>query len=316
MRRIFYSVDVHGAETVWRKWISAISMYECNALMLCGDLAGKALVPIIDYGKKGWKSGYFGMTVTLRTEEEIADWERKLSNGGVYSCRIDKSELDRMKKDPDLVDKVMKDAVVARMRGWLELLVEKIDTEKVLSIVMPGNDDPLELDVAIKEYESRHVLYPTDKVIDIEGHELISLEYVTPTPWDTPRETDEAGMMTMLEEKISWLKDKRNSIWNIHCPPKDTDIDLAPQLSKELKVQSGAEGVKMVHVGSQSVRDEIAKYQPMLSLHGHIHESSGFSFIGDTLCINPGSEYGEGLLRGFIVEVTPEKVEKYWKVQG
>ncbi len=37
--RIFYSVDVHGAETVWRKWISAIAMYECDCLMLCGDLA-------------------------------------------------------------------------------------------------------------------------------------------------------------------------------------------------------------------------------------------------------------------------------------
>lgn len=314
--RIFYAVDVHGAETVWRKWITAIGMYECDCLMLCGDLAGKALVPIIDYGKGYSKSGYFGREVKLKTEEQIQDWEQKLANGGVYSCRIDKKGLEDLKKNPDKVDAIMKAEVVKRMRSWLDLLCEKVDTSRIKSIVMPGNDDPLELDAAIREYADRGILYPTDKVIDLDGHELISLEYVTPTPWDTPRETDEAGMEKMLEEKVSWLKDVRNSIWNIHCPPKDTEIDLAPQLSKDLKVQSGGEGVKMVHVGSQAVRDAIARYQPMLGLHGHIHESSGYSFIGETLCINPGSEYGEGLLRGFIVEITPEKIEKYWKVQG
>ncbi len=47
-------------------------MYECDCLMLCGDLAGKALVPLIDFGKGYYKSGYFGREVKLKTEEEIA----------------------------------------------------------------------------------------------------------------------------------------------------------------------------------------------------------------------------------------------------
>jgi uncharacterized protein len=153
-------------------------------------------------------------------------------------------------------------------------------------------------------------------VVDLGGHECISMEYVTPTPWNTPRETDEEGMKKKLDEKISWLKDVPNSIWNIHCPPKDTDIDLAPELNKDLKVMAGAEGVKMIHVGSQTVRDEIEKHQPMMGLHGHIHESSGFTYIGRTLCVNPGSEYGEGMLRGFIIELTPTEIVKYWKIQG
>jgi Icc-related predicted phosphoesterase len=314
--RIFYSVDVHGAETVWRKWISAIAMYECDCLMLCGDLAGKALVPLIDFGKGYYKSGYYGREVKLKTEEEMLDWEQKLANGGVYSCRINKKELEDLQKHPEKVDEIMKQEVVKRMNKWLDLLCEKIDTSKVLSIVMPGNDDPVELDTAIKGHADRGIVYPTDKVVDLGGHELISLEYVTPTPWDTPRETSEEGIKKMLEEKVAWLKDVPNSIWNIHCPPKDTDIDLAPLLGKDLKVQSGAEGVKMVHVGSQGVRDVIEEHQPMMGLHGHIHESSGFTFIGKTLCVNPGSEYGEGLLRGFIIELTPTEIVKYWKVQG
>jgi Icc-related predicted phosphoesterase len=303
--RIFYSVDVHGAETVWRK-----------CLMLCGDLAGKALVPLIDYGKGYYKSGYFGREVKLRTEEEMQDWEQKLANGGVYSCRINEKELKDLQKHPEKVDAIMKQEVVKRMNKWLDLLCEKIDTSKVLSIVMPGNDDPIELDQAILGHADRGIIYPTDKVVDLGGHELISLEYVTPTPWDTPRETDEDGMRQRLEEKVSWVKNVPNSIWNIHCPPKDTDIDLAPELNKDLKVKSGAEGVKMIHVGSQAVREVIEEHQPLMGLHGHIHESSGFSYIGKTLCVNPGSEYGEGLLRGFIIELTPTEIVKYWKVQG
>jgi Icc-related predicted phosphoesterase len=314
--RIFYSVDVHGAETVWRKWISAISMYECDCIMLCGDLAGKALVPLIDFGKGYYKSGYFGREVKLKTEEEMANWEQMLANGGVYSCRINKKELEELQKKPEMVDAIMKREVVKRMDKWLDLLCEKIDTSKVLSIVMPGNDDPMELDTAIKGHAERGIIYPTDKVVDLGGHELISLEYVTPTPWDTPRETDEAGMKEKLEEKLSWIKNMPNSIWNIHCPPKNTDIDLAPELNKDLKVKSGAEGVKMMHVGSQSVRDCIEEHQPLMGLHGHIHESSGFTFINKTLCVNPGSEYGEGLLRGFIIELTPTEIVKYWKIQG
>jgi len=316
MMRLFYSVDVHGAETVWRKWITAITMYDCNGLILSGDLAGKALVPLIRQDDGAYKSGYFGQTVTLRTEEEMADWERKLGNGGVYSCRIDKAKLEQMKNDEKLVDEEMKKAVVARLYHWLELLTEKIDTQKIFTVCMPGNDDPLELDQAIKSFADKGVHYPVDKVLEIEGHEMISCEYVTPTPWDTPREKSEKDLEKLLEEKVAMLKNPRTAIFNFHCPPIDTDIDLAPKLSKNLKIEAGAEGVKMVHVGSHAVRKVIEKHQPMLGLHGHIHESSGFSTIGETLCLNPGSEYGEGLLRGYIIEIEKEGLTKYWKVQG
>ncbi len=170
--------------------------------------------------------------------------------------------------------------------------------------------------MAIKDYADRNIIYPTDKVVDLGGHELISLEYVTPTPWDTPRETDEEGMKEMLEEKISWLKNMPNSIWNIHCPPKDTDIDLAPELNKDLKVKSGAEGVKMIHVGSQSVRDVIEKYQPMLGLHGHIHESSGFTFIGETAVHQPGLGVRRGPAARLHRRAHADEIVKYWKIQG
>lgn len=314
--RIFFAVDVHGATTVWRKWITAVNMYEAQVMILAGDLTGKALVPIIRQKDGTYKTAYFGQTWILKTEDEILDIERKLENGGVYSLRCDPELVEELKRDSSKVEELMKEKMVERMREWLSLLISKIDTQKTLTVVMPGNDDEMVIDGVIKEFEKEGVIYPLDRTFEIEGHEVLSFEYVNPTPWNTPREDDERGIRRRLEEKISQLKDVKNSIWNIHCPPSNTNLDLAPKLDKSLKLVAGLDGVKFVHVGSTSVRQAIEKYQPLLCLHGHIHESSGFDNIGRTLCLNPGSEYGEGLLRGFIINVTPQGVENFWKIQG
>ena len=314
--RVFFAVDVHGATTVWRKWITAVTMYEAQALILAGDLTGKALVPIIRQKDGAYKTAYFGQTWVLRNEEEIKDIERKLSNGGVYYLRCEPEFVEELKRDSSKVEELMKRKMVERMREWLKLLTEKIDTHKILTVVMPGNDDELVIDGIIKEFEDQGIIYPLDKVFELEGHEVLSFEYVNPTPWDTPREDEERGLRRRIEEKVSQLKDVRRSIWNFHCPPSNTNLDLAPKLDKSLKLVAGLDGVKFVHVGSASVRQAIEKYQPLLCLHGHIHESSGFDVIGKSLCLNPGSEYGEGLLRGFIINLNRDGVENYWKIQG
>ncbi len=73
----------------------------------------------------------------------------------------------------------------------------------------------------------------------------------------------------------------------------------------------------MEHVGSKSVRKFEEKYQPLMGLHGHIHESYASDKLGRTIVVNPGSEYGSGILRGFIIDMSPEKgLETYWKVEG
>lgn len=60
-------------------------------------------------------------------------------------------------------------------------------------------------------------------------------------------------------------------------------------------------------VGSQAVRDAMATYQPLLGLHGHIHESRGEAGIGRSRSINPGSEYSEGVLRGALITLSTRK---------
>ena len=98
---------------------------------------------------------------------------------------------------------------------------------------------------------------------------------------------------------------------------RGTAIDQAPKLNDSLKpvVKGGA--VLMESVGSEAVRRVIERHQPMLSLHGHIHESRGAIKIGRTLCINPGSEYADGVLQGALIELNARKgVQSYQLPSG
>ena len=71
-----------------------------------------------------------------------------------------------------------------------------------------------------------------------------------------------------------------------------------------------------VPVGSKAVKEAIEEYQPMLALHGHIHESRGAVRVGRTLCINPGSEYGDRVLRGCLVQLADGEVSGFQLTSG
>jgi Icc-related predicted phosphoesterase len=59
----------------------------------------------------------------------------------------------------------------------------------------------------------------------------------------------------------------------------------------------------MIPVGSTAVREAIEHFQPMLTLHGHVHESAGATRIGRTLCVNPGSDYHTGRISGCLFQL-------------
>ena len=69
-------------------------------------------------------------------------------------------------------------------------------------------------------------------------------------------------------------------------------------------------------VGSTGVRRAIETFRPVLGVHGHIHESGGERRIGETHCVNAGSEASMGVLRGFLVDLGPDGVLKTLRVEG
>ena len=59
------------------------------------------------------------------------------------------------------------------------------------------------------------------------------------------------------------------------------------------------------------MRQLIEEYQPLLALHGHIHESRGAATIGRTLALNSGSEYASGRIHGVTVSLARDRVRSH-----
>ncbi|MCC6029418.1 MAG: metallophosphoesterase [Candidatus Korarchaeum sp.] len=316
--RMFFAADIHGNTVVWRKWLNAVNVYKANVIILAGDLTGKAIVPIFDKGDY-YEAEIIGRKYTAKSKEELQELMDRIESFSYYYVVLTPQQAQEIAADPKKQEELFKELMVERIRKWLDLLIEKVDVKSVTSIVMPGNDDERYIDETIKSYEDRGIIYPLDKTVELNyGYQIISHEYVNPTPWNTPREAPEDKLEKILREKIerSGVKDFSKALFNFHCPPYNTKLDLAPKLDKNLKpVYVGGKPV-LVHVGSKSVRKLIEQYQPLMGLHGHIHESYASDKVGRTIVVNPGSEYSEGLLRGFVIELEPDGLKNYWKIEG
>ncbi len=322
MVRLFFSADVHGSELVWRKWLNTPKMRGANVVLFCGDLTGKSVVPLTKRGDNLWTCKLFGRKWTMHNEKEKEDMARRIRESGYYPVEMTPEEITELQKDKRKVEKLFEEVMTARLREWLQMAVDTLPKD-ITIYCMPGNDDEFYIDEVIKEFDKNYenVIYPLGRAVEIPGlpgYEMISFEYVNPTPWNTPREDSEKGLWKRLE-KLSKLVtvDWDHVLLNFHCPPYNTQLDLAPKLDKHLKPVTVLGQVQMEHVGSKSVRKFEEKYQALMGLHGHIHESYASDKIGKTVIVNPGSEYGSGILRGFIIDLSPEKgLETYWKVEG
>jgi Icc-related predicted phosphoesterase len=197
-------------------------------------------------------------------------------------------------------------AMAQSVRAWLKLAEERLAGSNIRLFMMLGNDDEPALQNVLAE-SPLHVDCEDIPVELGEQIEMLSCGMANPTPWNSPRELPEEELAAHLEELASQLQDPGRSVFNLHVPPKGTALDQAPELDSTLKpvVRGGA--VSMTSAGSQAVRELIERYQPLVALHGHIHESRGMTKIGRTVCINPGSEYGEGVLHGALMVLDRKK---------
>jgi uncharacterized protein len=160
------------------------------------------------------------------------------------------------------------------------------------------------------------VTNPEGEVIDVDGHEMISWGWSNPTPWDTPREQSEPELSANLDGMASKLRQPEDAIFNLHVPPYQSGLDDAPALDDNLKPKTSGGQVAMLPVGSTAVREAIERYQPLLGLHGHIHDCRAIKRMGRSICINPGSDYQTSQLRGVIVQLGQHDVSAWTLTTG
>jgi len=314
MVKIFFASDVHGSEVCFRKFLNAGKVYEADAIILGGDLTGKMIVPIVRQGRR-YISEFSGRTWNISSDEELDGLSKMIRDSGYYPHVTSEREMEELNADITRVNELFSNLMVETMRRWIKIANERLKGTNISCYITPGNDDRFAIDKVLEEGE--YVKNPEGKVVLVKDeYEMISTGFSNPTPWKTPREITEDELEKKIEEMTSKIKDMRKCIFNVHCPPYNTTIDTAPQLDENLKIVTRAGQMLMIPAGSVAVRNSIKKHQPLLGLHGHIHESRGAVKVGETLCLNPGSEYNEGILRGVIVNLKDANVKSYLFTSG
>jgi len=311
--KVFFATDIHGSETCWRKFLNAAAFYKADLVVLGGDVTGKMMVPIVAHPGH-WQVTVRGQEYRLETQQELDDIQRQIRNAGSYPAIVSPDELQQLSKEEGAVDRRFTVEMTQSLDRWLDMADGKLRGGEIPCILNGGNDDIWEIDDIIEQ--SPCVSFAEGKVIDLDGFQLVSMGWTNPTPWDTFREAPEPELAAKIEAVASRVPDMERTIFNFHAPPYGTGLDEAPALDASLRPMHG--GAVMKAVGSTAVRDAIQKYQPMLSVHGHIHESRGVKKMGRTLAINPGSVYGDGVLQGALLDLNAKKgkVQKYLLVNG
>ena len=318
--RLFFATDLHGSEKTYRKFINAGKFYETNVLILGGDITGKLLIPIIKENNGHFRATLQGTVRHVETEAEYNNLIETIGLLGFYYKVMEEEEYKSLQGNHSAIDELFHSLARKRLEDWIDLAETRLKSTGIRCFVTGGNDDdPEVLKVLKRAGTEAFVACEGDAVLVDDEHCMISVGYSTPTPWKTPREIPDEQLGGFIEEMVNKVPDMTKAIFNFHDPPNDSTLDTCPELDwstdpPEPIVKAGQ--IVMYGAGSKSVRKAIEKYQPMLGLHGHIHESRGVVKIGRTTCINPGSEYGEGFLRGCIVNISAGNVESFQMTNG
>jgi uncharacterized protein len=249
-------------------------VYKADVALVAGDLTGKAIVPIAARDGR-FEAELFGVRRTARGDAELAQLERDIADVGYYSFVAPREEAERLAGDEEERHALLHRLMNERIEAWMRLATERLADSDVPLYLIPGNDDDFAIDPILSSDEFTPVNVD-GKVVDMPGGlQLLSYGWSNLTPWHTPREVPEEELFARLDELADQVRDPRWAVFMIHVPPHDSGLDTAPILDENLRPTVSAGDVLRGPVGSTAVRRLIEERQPILSIHGHIHESGG-----------------------------------------
>ena len=300
--RIYFCSDLHASDRCWLKFLGTPKFYGADVIIVGGDITGKFIVPIIPGPGETWTARYMGEERRMESRDDVASLSAMISNAGSYPVEMSADDYAAYDGQQERIDDLFRVQVLERVRRWIQLADERLANVNVRCFVQGANDDILEVDDELRT--SRRIEVPEGRVVDFGGFQMLSVGYGNPTPWNCPRDISEEELAERIERLTPEITDMRRTIFNLHVPPLGSRLDLAPRIDGDFNVVTTSSGEPdMVPVGSTAVRDAIVRHQPLLGLHGHIHESKGIKKLGDTTIANPGSEYQEGLLDGVLIDL-------------
>lgn len=313
--RLFFVADLHGSAVCFRKFVNAAKVYRAQVLVIGGDIAAKTMTPVFEE-PGGWTVTVEGETRSARSPEELEQLEGWVRDSATVPYRTNRSAWSELLADRAKADRVFLELELDELRRWLDWAKARMAGGGARLLLGLGNDDFTPMEEVIRADGFAELTDSSLLKVD-DFHELLTLPYSNPTPWRTNRELPEDEIARRIDRDADRLDRVERSIFNLHVPPFNTPLDLAPRLDPGLVKVMGAGGEpEMVHVGSTAVRAALERYQPVLGLHGHIHESKGSVRLGRTISLNPGSAYTEGTLLGTVVDLNRDGVRATMMTSG
>lgn len=307
---ILFASDFHGSSLCFQTFINLAVELRVTAAIVGGDLTGKYPTFVTRVGDH-WEATIGDVRRIAASDEEFHQLKQDIENVGGYPRVVTDYEFERLRNDQPSIDRVVAEEAPVRLRNWLAFADQTLAGPGVRLILMCGNDDPWELDQIIADFPS--VGNPDSAPILLEGHYIVGESTAYKTPWGCPRDREEPAIADRINAKLEKvpLPSRKQAIFVFHCPPKDTPLDQAYGTDAKQRTAVSAGQALLKSAGSSAVRAAIERYEPLLSLHGHIHEAEGFCKLGRTLCFNPGSEYAHGVLRAWLIHLRPDSVVDY-----
>ena len=268
--KIFFATDIHGSEICWRKFLNAAAFYKADLVVLGGDVTGKIMVPIVA------RNGYWEVTIRgerrrLENREALEAAEKQLRDRGSYPAIVTPDELDALDNE-QAIDERFNTEMTQSLDRWLDMADGKLRGGNIPCILNGGNDDIFDIDPILEA--SPCVTFAEGKVLDLDGWSMVSMGWTNPTPWNTHREAPEDELAAKIDAVAGQIPDLSRTIFNFHAPPYGTGLDEAPALDANMRPTHG--GAVMKPVGSTAVREALQRYQPPLSVRGHIHEAAAW----------------------------------------
>jgi len=310
---IFFATDLHGSNVCFKKFVNAGKFYGASVLILGGDVTGKMMVPIARQKDGSYLASSAGKELRLEGEEAAA-LEQQVSDMGFYPKVMSEEEFQELRDDPEGQEALFHELIRERLEEWIEYARPRLAEQGVKCYAAPGNDDAFFIDELLADSGAIELL--EGRVVNVDGVEMLTTGWSNETPWKTERETSETELRAMIKQMIDQLERPENAIFNIHVPPHGTALDQCPKLDEDLRPVSSGGNPVMTSAGSTAVRELIETYQPLLGLHGHIHEGRGIARIDRTVCVNPGSNYSEGVLNGSLIRLKEGEVRDVHLTQG
>jgi Icc-related predicted phosphoesterase len=300
--RMYFCTDIHGSERCWKKFLATPKHYECDTIVIGGDITGKLIVPVIETKRGKYKARFAGIERKVSSGSQLDSLLAMIADAGEYAWLTTPDEFESHAGDQDRIDDLFRALILKRVERWIDMAEDRLGGTGVRVLISGANDDYFDVDDMLGR--SSVIEDPNGTVIELDdGFQMMGMGYGNITPWACPRDVSEEDLGRRIDEVMTKVTDPGKTIMSLHVPPYSSGLDYAPKLDEDLRAVVTSGGPQMVPVGSTATRDAIVTYQPLLGLHGHIHESRGVRELAGVPIGNPGSEYSEGILGGLLIDL-------------